>query len=434
MAAQGFDYVIVGNSAAGVNAAAALREADPEGSVAVFTEEDRLAYSRPLISYLVAGEVDERRMVYRGVSFYRRLAVELFRGEKVLEIDYRRKRFRTSQRRALAWKKLLLATGSEPSVPPVPGLKEVPWKTFIGWDDARALLRATRHPGCRVLVMGAGLIGMKAAEAALARSARVTVVEMMDRILPNALDAEASRMVEERCRERGMEVITGCKLMGIEPRGRGSGIAALDDGSEVGFDLLLVAAGVKPRLELVGEGGPSVNRGILVDESLMTDLPGVYAAGDAAEAWDMVWEEPRVNALWPNATLQGKYAGWNMAGRQAPYPGSLSMNSVEFFGLPVLSAGVVNPPDPSFREMTEHFPDGTYKKVVIHNDRLVGMLVAGDIERAGIYTSLIQERMPLRRLKGTLLSRSFGHVYLPQAVRRSRILEGEAGIRAGRGA
>ncbi len=430
MAIKRYDYVIVGNSAAGVNAAAALREADRKGSVAVFTDEDRFAYSRPLISYLVAGEVDGRRMLYRDPSFYRRLGADLYRGEGVSEVDYGEKRLKTSKSRSFAWGKLLLATGSKPFIPPVDGLERVRCSTFINWDDARSMQRATRKPECRVLVMGAGLIGMKAAEAALARSARVTVIEMMERVLPAALDAEASRMVQERCAERGLEVRTGCRAVSVEPRGGSSGSAFLEDGSEIGFDLLVVAVGVRPRLDLVGDGGPAVSRGILVDDALSTSLPDVYAAGDVAEAWDLVWEEPRVNALWPNAALQGKYAGWNMGGRRVPYPGSLSMNSVEFFGLPVVSAGVVNPPDGAYREIAEHFPDGTYRKVVIRNDRLVGMLVAGDIERAGIYTSLIQEKAPLRRIKGALLSESFSHAYLPQAVRHARIIKGAAGLKA----
>jgi NAD(P)H-nitrite reductase large subunit len=434
MAARSYDYLIVGNSAAGVNAAAAVREMDGRGSMAVFSEEDADAYSRPLISYLVAGEADRRKMAYRPPSFYRELGVDLFRGVGVLEVDYEGRRVRTSERRSVGWKKLLLATGSSPFIPPVPGLEGVDYLTFMSYGDARELIKATRQPGKRVLVMGAGLIGMKAAEAALARSARVTVVEKMERILPAALDEEASRMVHARCRERGLEVVTGNSVAAIEPAGGAKGTAVLEGGEEVGFDLLLVAVGVRPRLELVGEGGPAVNRGILVDERLATDIPGVHAAGDVAEAWDIVWEEPRVNALWPNAALQGKYAGWNMAGSSRPYPGTLSMNSVEFFGLPVVSAGIVNPPDPSFKEMSVRLPGGTYKKMVVKEGLLVGMLVAGDIERAGIYTSLIQERAPLRRIQGQLLSESFGHVYLPRAVRRSRILEGEAGIKARRGA
>ncbi len=192
----------------------------------------------------------------------------------------------------------------------------------------------------------------------------------------------------------------------------------------------MVAVGVTPQVELARACGLELNRGILVDEHLETSHPGIYAAGDVAEAWDLVWEEPRVNALWPNATLQGKYAGWNMAGEPCEYPGSQGLNSVEFFGLPVVSAGVVNTPDATYEEMTARLPGGGYKKVVVKDDILVGMIIAGEVERAGILTSLIQEHTRLRRIKGQLLNESFGHIYLPRAVRDSRVLAGRAGLAA----
>ncbi len=437
-----YDYVIVGNSAAGVNAAQAIRSADPRGSIAIFSEDGMHVYSRPMISYLVAGQTDLRRMLYRPRNFYEANNIDFQRGIKVTAVEAASRKIKTSDRRTLSFGRLLLATGSAPFIPPVPGLDHVPYQTFISYDDAQALMRATRKEGRRVLVIGAGLIGVKAAEAAHARGARVTVVEKMDRILPAALDTAVSGMVSERCQASGMEVITGQGVAEIVPAGKpgagpggsgkGGGAAVLESGAEVEFDTLVVAVGVVPRANLAREAGIKVNRGVLVDEHLETDHPGIYAAGDVAEAWDLVWEEPRVNALWPNAVLQGKYAGWNMAGEEREYPGSQGLNSVEFFGLPVLSAGVVNPPDDTYEVVSARLPGGGYKKVVIRDDVLMGMIFAGDIERAGILTSLIQERSPLKRVKGQLLSDSFGQIYLPKAVRESRVLQGRAGLAARR--
>ncbi len=427
-----YDYIIVGNSAAGVNAAEALRSLDEKGSLAIFGEEDFPVYSRPMISNLVAGEVDFQTMRYRKNNFYKVNKISFFRGVRVTKVNIKSRTVVTSEGLSYAWKKLLLATGSLPFQPPIEGLEEIPYHTFINYRDAQRLIRATRSPGVRALVIGAGLIGVKAAEALHARGAKVTVVEMMERILPAALDEEASRMVQAICDNKGLHVITGESVRRVSSdlkgKNSGGGVAELRGGEVIDFDLLVVAVGVVPRLELARQAGLDVNRGVLVDQYLRTSHEDIYAAGDVAEAFDLVWGEPRVNALWPNATLQGRYAGWNMANGGRKYPGSQSMNSVEFFGLPVLSAGIVNPPDDSYEVLTSRVAGGGYRKVVLRDDVLVGMLVAGEVEKAGVLTSLIQEKARVRRFKQSLLSDSFGHVYLPKAVRQARVQEGQAGI------
>jgi len=197
----------------------------------------------------------------------------------------------------------------------------------------------------------------------------------------------------------------------------------------VDFDLLVMAVGVRPRTELAEAAGLPCERGIEVDERQRTANKNIYAAGDAVRAMDIVLGEPSINALWPVAALQGKHAGRNMAGEYSPYPGCNSMNAVEFFGLPVLSAGIVNPPEEGYKVMARQ-DEGGYRKVVLQGDIIVGMLVAGRIERAGILTSLIQEKANVRREKSFLLDEGFGHIHLPRAVRKGRIESAVAGLGA----
>lgn len=422
-----YDYAVVGNSAAAINACDAIRGLDPDGSLAVFSEEKRRCYSRPLISYLVMGEVEEGGMYYRPAGYYRARRIDFHPGNRVEAVDTERRLLVTSGGKRFGWRRLLLATGFRPFLPPVEGLEESRYLTFVSWDDARAMLRLTARP-LKSLVMGAGLIGMKAAEALHSRGCKVAVVEKMDRVLPLALDELASDMVAARCREAGIDIITGRSVSRVVARGGYRGTAVLDDGAELDYDLLVVAVGVRPRTELAGEAGLRCEGGIVVDEHQRTSRPDVFAAGDAARAFDLVRGEPTVNALWPIAALQGKYAGLNMAGREVPYPGGNSMNAVEFFGLPVLSAGVVNPPDDSYEVIVRRGEDGDYRKVVIRGDLLVGMLVAGRIERAGILTSLIQERANVRRMRNFLLEEGFGHIHFPRSMREERIVETVAGL------
>ncbi len=432
-------YAIIGNSAAGINACEAIRTLDAEGSMTVFSEERHPAYSRPMISYLVAGKADAKKMLYRSRNFYKSRGIDLRTEAKVTKLSAKRHSLTTQAGETLTWDKLLLATGSTPFIPPIPGLDGIDYLTFINWDDAKRLSSLLRGRNPRVLIVGAGLIGMKAAEALAGGLARVTVVEKMDRILPLALDDEASRMVSERFAKAGVRLAHGTSVTSLDSAGGGKaaagkslgGQATLEDGSTIDFDLLIMAVGVRPRLELATAAGLDTDRGILADDYLRTSHRDIFAAGDVAEAPDVVFGEPRVNALWPNAALQGKYAGLNMAGAETPCPGSTSMNSVEFLGLPVLSAGLVNPPD-GYEVIRRRDEGGYYRKAVLRDNIIVGMITTGQVDRAGILTSLIQERANVKRYKNALLEESFSHIYFPKAVREGRIFEGRVGTDAAR--
>ncbi len=424
---QTYEYAIVGNSAAAINACDAIRARDPEGSIAVFSEEKYRCYSRPLISYLVAGEITTQGMYYRPANYYRSAKVDFHKESRVVSINPAKKLLTTAGKEKIKWRKLLLATGFVPFMPPVKGLAEVGYLTFISWDDARKMLALTNKPA-KALVVGGGLIGIKAAEALHARGAAVTMVEKMDRVLPLALDERASALVEERCSGMGIDIITGEGVNSVESLGGHQGRASVSDGSEIDFDILVMAVGVRPRTELAEAAGIKCRGGIQVDERQLTSEKDIYAAGDAVLAMDIVLGKPTLNALWPVAALQGKYAGANMAGEEVPYPGCNSMNSVEFFGLPVLSAGIVNPPGSGYEVIIREDSEGEYRKAVIKGDTLVGMLLTGKIEKAGILTSLIQEKANVKRIKSCLLDEGFGHINFPHSVRQDRIVESLAGL------
>ncbi|MBN2026498.1 MAG: NAD(P)/FAD-dependent oxidoreductase [Actinobacteria bacterium] len=427
---QKYDYAIIGNSAAAINAVDAIREVDGEGSIGLFGEEKYRCYSRPLISYLVAGDIESKGMYYRPPNYYHKSKVDFHAGERVVSISPAQKTLTTAGKEKARWRKLLLATGFTPFVPPIDGMDEVKYMTFVSWEDAKQMLRLTSKK-VNALVIGAGLIGMKAAEALHARGAGVTVVEKMDRVLPLALDERASHLVAEGCRKARIDIITGVSVSRLEGRGGNKGVAVLEDGADIDFDLLVMAVGVRPRTELAEAAGLPCERGIEVDGYQRTAQETIYAAGDAVKAMDIVLGEPSVNALWPVAALQGKYAGMNMAGDdEYPYPGCNSMNAVEFFGLPVLSAGIVNPPSEGYQVIVRQ-DDGGYRKVVLQGDVLVGMLMAGRIERAGILTGLIQERANVRRVKKSLLDEGFGNIHLPRQVRKGRIEDAKTSLKAG---
>mgnify|MGYP000465856584 CR=1 FL=1 len=197
---------------------------------------------------------------------------------------------------------------------------------------------------------------------------------------------------------------------------------SLDDGSELPCDTLIIAIGVQPRLAAVTGTGLATQRGIIVDRRMATSHPEVYACGDVAEAYDLIAGGNRVTPIWPNAYVGGRIAGFNMAGREAIYEGGMAMNSLHYFGLSVMSAGIVDPPagDGTYQILRrEDVARGIYKKIVLHHDRLVGMIFAGDIDRAGIVFGLMRSGTPVGAFRDRLLGDDLGLLSLPRELRQS---------------
>ena len=385
-------YVIIGNSAAAVGCVEGIRSLDKEGEITLLASEPHHTYSRPLISYLLQGKTDRQRMKYRPDSFYTENAVDARLGVTVRAIYPVKKTVITESGEAIPYDRLLVATGSCPFVPPMEGLDTVEKKfSFMTLDDALALEQALT-PETRVLIVGAGLIGLKCAEGILHRVASVQVVDLAGRILPSILDEQGSALVQKHIENAGLRLSLGTTVRSFE-----GNIAHLTDGTDCAFDVLVVAVGVRPNAALVKDAGGDVDRGILVDENGATSLPDVYAAGDCAQGYDASTGEKRVLALLPNAYMQGEAAGIAMAGGEKPFSTAVPMNAMGLFGLHMVTAGVYGGEETVFEE------NDTYKKLCCKDDRLTGYILIGDIARAGIYTALVRERTPLSTLDFDLI-------------------------------
>ncbi len=378
------NYVIIGNSAAAVGCVEGIRSLDQTGKITVISSEPYHVYSRPLISYLIYGKTDEQRMKYRPDDFYEKNHVTALLGVTVTKVDYQTKQVVLDSGASVTFDKLLFATGSSAFVPPMPGLEEVPNKfTFMKLDDAKAL-RAAITKESRVLIIGAGLIGLKCAEGILSKVKTITVVDMAPRVLPSILDESGSAMMQKHIEEQGVQFMLGNSVAQFH-----KDKADLKNGETVEFDILVLAVGVRPNIKLAADMGCKVNKGILSNEHCATNLEGVYAAGDCSESHDITDDQWRVLALWPNAYMQGETAGIDMAGGDKQYDKAIPMNAIGFFGLHIITAGSYNG-DAYIAET-----DGTYKKLISKDNVLKGYILIGEVARAGIYTSLIRERTPL---------------------------------------
>jgi len=375
-------YVIIGNSAAGVGAVEGIRQIDKKGEIIIISDEKYHTYSRPLISYLLLGKVTEEKMKYRDNDFYTKNNVR-FIWMKVKEIEAKAKQVVLESGEKISYDKLLVGTGSSAFVPSFVGLASVKEQfTFMSLDEAKKLEKSL-DSNKNVLIVGAGLIGLKCAEGILKRVAKITVVDLAPRILSSILDDEGAKIVQTHLESKNIEFKLSANIKSFEPNA-----AILESGEKISFDLLVLAVGVRPNTGLLRDIA-KIDRGIIVNEKSETTAPSIYAAGDCTQTLDISSGQNKIMALLPNAYMQGECAGINMAGSEKKFDKAIPMNAIGFFGLHVVTAGNYS------GDVYNKAESGSYKRLFYSNNKLNGFILIGNVERAGIYTSLIRESTPL---------------------------------------
>ena len=391
-------YVIVGNGVAAAGCIEGIRSVDTEAAITVVSAEPHPVYCRPLISYYLEGRTDPERMLYRSKDFYDVNGCTLLSGRTAVSLDPAAGTVTIDDGTALSYDSLCLATGSYPFVPPFEGLDTVDRVfSFMTLDDALALEGALSSEA-RVLIIGAGLIGLKCAEGICERVGSVTVCDLADHILPSILDADAAAIVQRHLERYGMRFLLSDTAVKFE-----CNTARMRSGLEVGFDILVTAVGVRPGTSLLKDVSGAVGRGIIVDGHMQTAAEGIYAAGDCTEGYDISSGQKKVLAILPNAYMQGYTAGVNMAGGSAVFDKGIPMNSIGFFGLHIMTAGCYE------GELYETSGEnGSLKRLYTKDGLLKGYMLVGRNERAGIYTSLIREQTPLSELNFDMLREAAG--------------------------
>jgi len=406
-------YVIIGNGIAGVSAAETIRSLDPDSPLLMIAAEEFPPYSRPMISLLLEGAVTPERMIIRPPDFYQRLGIEALVGHQVVELDPQAARLRTHRGESVAYDRLLIASGADPRPVEVPGGDMA--GIFCMRTEAQVRGMLEMLPGVeQALVLGGGLVGFKAAYGLLHRGVKVTMLIRSPHPLAMQVDAHAGELIRRELEAHGLTVQVGVEVQEFWGEERVQG-ALLSSGQKLDCQLVVVGKGVRPALDFLPPGQVKVDSGILVDANLRTSLEGVYAAGDVAQALDSVRGRPWVNAIWPVAVEQGRVAGANLAGRPVSYRGSVGRNVMRIFGLDLMTAGLVNPPQDQegYRVLAESDPRrGTYRRLVLRDGRLVGMVLLGEIEQGGVLLSLIQRGLPLAVEPEHLLEPSFNFASL----------------------
>lgn len=385
-------YLIIGNGISSIGCIEGIRSVDKTGSITVIAKEKHMTYARPLISYYLEGKTTLNKMKYRTNSFYKKNNVEVLLDSEVTKIDKKAKKvsFKSgSKRGSRSFEKLCICTGSTPFVPPFKGLDTVENKhCFMTLDDTLGLEKSI-DKNSRVLIIGAGLIGLKCAEGLAERVKSITVCDLADRVLSSILDSVPAKMMQNVLEDAGIEFMLSNSVAEFD-----GNVATMNDGSTVEFDVLVLAVGVKANTSLAEGIGCKINRGILLDKHCMTSVKNIYSAGDCAEGYDLSLGDHRVLAILPNAYFQGECAGKNMAGEILEFTKGIPMNSIGFFGLHSISAGSY----PTKKQGATVFDETTstfIKRFFVKDNKLVGYMLVGDTDRAGIFTSLIREETPL---------------------------------------
>jgi len=411
-------YVILGASAAGLAALEAIRERDPEGEVVLVSKEGEPCYSRVALPYLLSGEKNLAQITLYGQDYFRTKGVETIWGVGATALDPQRKEVRLEDGNTLSYDKLLIATGSRPRVPPIQGIQEADVCYHWTLADARKIEeRAQRATDC--FVIGAGFISLLTVNALMKRiPLRYTVVEIAEQVMPQLLDQRGAQILEQEMRHQGIHLLLGDSVAAIERDKDGRYSLQLRSGKTYTADMVICGTGVEPNIGFLQGSGLDIGMGVRTNERQQTNLPDVYAAGDCAETRDLQTGRPAVHAIWPTAVDQGKVAGANMAGDSLTYPGSLSWNVTELFGLTCASLGQFRE-GPGMEPIVFHDPvANVYRKILVNDGgQVAGVVLVGraqDAQELGVLQAMIRRRTDLSRWKEHLAREriTLGHLGL----------------------
>ena len=395
-------HVIIGNGPAGVVAAEALRRADPAAEIVLIGDEPEPPYSRMAIPYLLTGDIDEQGTYLRkDAAHFEHLGIRLVqaRAEKV---DGKGRSVTLSNGVRLAFDRLLVATGSHPLRPEIPGVDGANVHPCWTLADARAIAAKTK-PGTRVVQLGAGFIGCIIMQSLAARGVKLSVVEMGDRMVPRMMTATAGGLIRRWVENKGVSVLVNARAQAIDPAANGTMRVRLSNGQTLECDLVISATGVRPNIAFLEGSGVAVSDGVLVDEHMQSSVAAIYAAGDVTQCTGFHSGRPVLNAIQPNAADQARIAAANMTGKQTAAQGSLAINVLDSVGLISSSFGQwQGAPDGEGVELVDEAAF-RYLSLQFKDDVLVGATSIGWTDHVGALRGLIQGRVRLGGWKARLL-------------------------------
>lgn len=400
--------VIIGSSVAAISAIETIREKNKNLPITVITKDIDLFYSRPLISYI---NFTDGQRYYRDKNFFRKNNVDLIFGEAVI---IKNNSVILKNKRNIKFSELLLAVGGKPIIPSniagINGKNVFTLTTIEDADNIKKFCKNKKH----AVVIGCGMIGIKAAEFLKCLGLDVSIVELMDKPFASVLDDKSGKIIADEIKKHAKLILNNSVYEIKENQ------CILKNGEKIPADIVICAIGVVPDLDIAKKSQIKTNRGIVVDEFMRTSRKNIYAAGDCTEAIDILSGKNMPIPIWPVAYRQGAVAGSNIAGIVIGYAGGFGRNSVDVFGLPLITLGLSN--DKSGEEIV--FSDEkskVHKKVIVKDGKITGAIFIGDISRAGIFTGMIKDGIDVSNFKNEIFSENFGYIYVPKEFRSKEV-------------
>jgi NAD(P)H-nitrite reductase large subunit len=388
------NYVIIGNGVAGTTAAATIRKTDPTGDIKIFTDEAHPYYSRIRLMEFLAGELEGTKLQIRSNQWYDDQKIQLFLNTKISDIDKNQKKVITLSGKQYAYDRLLLATGGYSFVPPIKGAEKQGIFTLRTINDAQAIKTFTAGK-TRALLIGGGLLGLEAGNSLRKIGLKITVAEFFPRLLPRQTDLACSALLQRRLEQMGFAFYLGVVPKEILGNDLARGLL-LEDGRSIETELMIVSAGVRPNLELAHKLGLKIGKAIPVSDRMETEIPHIYAAGDGIEHKGMFY------GIWPASEKQGEVAGVNMAGEKAVYIGTTPSNQLKVAGIDLLAVGDIDPEGKLESFIDPNQETGTYRKLVLKENRIVGCLLFGTLEGRRPILKAMEEGRDLSAIKDRL--------------------------------
>lgn len=436
------DYLIIGNSAAGLSAAENIRKNDKNSPITVLTKEKYSNYSKPLTTYYLAGRLEPGNLYFKKSNFYEENNIDLKTNQNVVSIKSSDNLAITEQGNQYLYNKLLIASGGRPIIPEIRVIDKTGKTlsldeamssvkgifTLTTLDDAIMIRKYINEYSIKTAsILGGGLIGLKAAEALLGLHLNINIVELSDKLLSASFDETASGILIEAIKKSGSSIYCGQTIEEIYTENNSINSFKLSNGRKIPSDLLILAVGVLPDTGYLKNSGIKTDAGIITDSRMKTSIDNIYAAGDIVKSHDVLSGSDKNMAIWPIAVKQGEVAGSNMSGIDTAYPGGFLMNSVEILGMPMISLGQssieYDDKNKDLKVYKSHDTDRKiYRKIVVRQNRAVGAILIGAIERAGIYWGLINNNVDVSEIGENIVKEDFGLIQLPADYRKHLVV------------
>ncbi len=395
-------HVIIGTGPAGVIAAETLRKIDPDSQIVMIGDEPEIPYSRMAIPYYLHGRIEEEGMHLRkSAAHFKDLNIELVRA-RAENVDTERQTVTLDDDEVVSFDRLLLATGSRPYK--MDTLEIGCENVHACWtlEDARNIAKLAKE-GDDVLLVGAGFVACIIMSALVSRGVNVTAIVRSKQVVRSMMNPRASAMIKRWCEKEGVRILTGTTITEASKDDAGGIEVTFNSGDKMKPALVIVATGVQPNIDFLQGSGIKTDSGILVDEFLRTNIPNIFAAGDAAQGFDLSTDEQSVHIIQPTAVDHGRSAALNMAGRTCKFQGSLLMNVLDTMGL--ISGSFGNWQGVESGESAEIVDEKNYKYINLQfkDDQLIGALTLGHTEHIGVLRGLIQTKVHLGKWKKHLM-------------------------------